>query len=314
MRPIAHWCCTARSAPAIGVGFLAGEVQACRWRHSQAIRRVLPPGATNVDSPGDAVTALPQRHKTRIRWSKARSGPPSLRVKPLGEPHSRGFAPPGPTWGHHENRCDHRFTSTVQRNIPIAPYLLPSPTHGGGGGGRGSFDDARLCGAPEGDLPAASDAHAGVPSFKQLRPRPLEATMTVGGPRRPIWTPPPCSSISTSSNRTSPGWPASSEEHGVGWRPHTKAIKIPAIAYKLLAAGAHGVTVAKLSEAEIMAAAGITRHPDHRAGRRRAQGGPARQPLEAGQSDRRGRLRRARRHAGQGRPGVRRPDPDRRRG
>src|SRR5215211_975609 len=47
-------------------------------------------------------------------------------------------------------------------------------------------------------------------------------------------------------------------EHGVGWRPHTKAIKIPAIAYKLLAAGAHGVTVAKLSEAEVMAAAGIT--------------------------------------------------------
>jgi D-serine deaminase-like pyridoxal phosphate-dependent protein len=47
------------------------------------------------------------------------------------------------------------------------------------------------------------------------------------------------------------------KEHGVGWRPHTKAIKIPAIAYKLLAAGAHGVTVAKLSEAEVMAAAGI---------------------------------------------------------
>lgn len=46
-------------------------------------------------------------------------------------------------------------------------------------------------------------------------------------------------------------------EHGVGWRPHTKAIKIPALAYKLLAAGALGVTVAKLSEAEIMAAAGI---------------------------------------------------------
>ena len=47
-------------------------------------------------------------------------------------------------------------------------------------------------------------------------------------------------------------------EHGVGWRPHTKAIKTPAIAYKLLTAGAHGVTVAKLSEAEVMAAAGIT--------------------------------------------------------
>ena len=46
-------------------------------------------------------------------------------------------------------------------------------------------------------------------------------------------------------------------EHGVGWRPHTKAIKIPAIAHKLIAAGAHGVTVAKLSEAEVMASAGI---------------------------------------------------------
>jgi D-serine deaminase-like pyridoxal phosphate-dependent protein len=46
-------------------------------------------------------------------------------------------------------------------------------------------------------------------------------------------------------------------EHGIGWRPHTKAIKIPAIAHKLIAAGAHGVTVAKLSEAEVMAAAGI---------------------------------------------------------
>lgn len=46
-------------------------------------------------------------------------------------------------------------------------------------------------------------------------------------------------------------------EHGIGWRPHTKAIKIPALAHKLIAAGAHGVTVAKLSEAEIMAAAGI---------------------------------------------------------
>mgnify|MGYP000897805354 CR=1 FL=1 len=46
-------------------------------------------------------------------------------------------------------------------------------------------------------------------------------------------------------------------EHGIGWRPHTKAIKIPALAHKLLKAGAHGVTVAKLSEAEIMAQAGI---------------------------------------------------------
>ena len=44
---------------------------------------------------------------------------------------------------------------------------------------------------------------------------------------------------------------------GINWRPHTKGIKIPAIAHKLLAAGAIGVTCAKLGEAEVMAAAGI---------------------------------------------------------
>lgn len=44
---------------------------------------------------------------------------------------------------------------------------------------------------------------------------------------------------------------------GVNWRPHTKGIKTPAIAHKLLAAGAIGVTCAKLGEAEVMAAAGI---------------------------------------------------------
>jgi D-serine deaminase-like pyridoxal phosphate-dependent protein len=44
---------------------------------------------------------------------------------------------------------------------------------------------------------------------------------------------------------------------GVGWRPHTKAIKVPLIAQKLIAAGAHGVTCAKVSEAEVMAAGGI---------------------------------------------------------
>jgi D-serine deaminase-like pyridoxal phosphate-dependent protein len=43
----------------------------------------------------------------------------------------------------------------------------------------------------------------------------------------------------------------------VAWRPHTKGIKIPAIAHKALAEGAIGVTCAKLGEAEVMAAAGI---------------------------------------------------------
>jgi D-serine deaminase-like pyridoxal phosphate-dependent protein len=44
---------------------------------------------------------------------------------------------------------------------------------------------------------------------------------------------------------------------GVGWRPHTKGIKVPAVAHRLLAAGAFGVTCAKVSEAEVMAGAGI---------------------------------------------------------
>jgi D-serine deaminase-like pyridoxal phosphate-dependent protein len=44
---------------------------------------------------------------------------------------------------------------------------------------------------------------------------------------------------------------------GVNWRPHTKGIKIPAIAHKLIDAGAMGVTCAKIAEAEIMAAGGI---------------------------------------------------------
>jgi D-serine deaminase-like pyridoxal phosphate-dependent protein len=45
--------------------------------------------------------------------------------------------------------------------------------------------------------------------------------------------------------------------HGVGWRPHMKGHKTPEIARLQLAAGAIGVTCAKVSEAEVMAAAGI---------------------------------------------------------
>jgi len=46
-------------------------------------------------------------------------------------------------------------------------------------------------------------------------------------------------------------------EAGIDWRPHTKGHKIPAIAHKLLDAGAVGITCAKLSEADVMAAGGI---------------------------------------------------------
>ena len=48
------------------------------------------------------------------------------------------------------------------------------------------------------------------------------------------------------------------EDAGVRWRPHTKAMKTPELAQKLLDAGASGITCAKLGEAEVMADAGIT--------------------------------------------------------
>jgi len=46
-------------------------------------------------------------------------------------------------------------------------------------------------------------------------------------------------------------------QHGINWRPHTKGIKVPQIAQRLIDAGAIGITCAKLGEAEVMAAAGI---------------------------------------------------------
>jgi len=46
-------------------------------------------------------------------------------------------------------------------------------------------------------------------------------------------------------------------DRGKNWRPHQKCHKTPAIAWKQLAAGAIGVTCAKVSEAEVMAAGGI---------------------------------------------------------
>jgi D-serine deaminase-like pyridoxal phosphate-dependent protein len=45
--------------------------------------------------------------------------------------------------------------------------------------------------------------------------------------------------------------------HDTGWRPHAKAHKSPAVAHLLLEAGAHGITCAKTSEAEVYVASGI---------------------------------------------------------
>lgn len=46
-------------------------------------------------------------------------------------------------------------------------------------------------------------------------------------------------------------------QNGVKLRPHVKTHKTPAIAHKQIQEGAKGITVAKLGEAEVMAAAGI---------------------------------------------------------
>lgn len=45
---------------------------------------------------------------------------------------------------------------------------------------------------------------------------------------------------------------------GADWRPHSKANKSPAIAHMEIAAGAIGIACAKLGEAEVMAASGIS--------------------------------------------------------
>lgn len=45
---------------------------------------------------------------------------------------------------------------------------------------------------------------------------------------------------------------------GKNWRPHSKGHKAPAIAWKVLQAGAIGVTCAKVSEAEVMIQSGIS--------------------------------------------------------
>ena len=46
-------------------------------------------------------------------------------------------------------------------------------------------------------------------------------------------------------------------QRGKNWRPHAKCHKSPTIALKQIAAGAIGVTVAKVSEAEVIAAEGV---------------------------------------------------------
>src|SRR5436305_4588325 len=51
-------------------------------------------------------------------------------------------------------------------------------------------------------------------------------------------------------------WQAAISAGGADLRPHVKTHKVPAIAHMQLDAGARGITVAKLAEAEVFAAAG----------------------------------------------------------
>jgi D-serine deaminase-like pyridoxal phosphate-dependent protein len=46
-------------------------------------------------------------------------------------------------------------------------------------------------------------------------------------------------------------------EAGIRWRPHTKAIRVPALVHRLVQAGATGVACATVGEAEMLAAAGV---------------------------------------------------------
>ena len=80
-------------------------------------------------------------------------------------------------------------------------------------------------------------------------------TPSASGQRRS--TRPPCWSTSTSWKPISPASPAPAAAHGVAWRPHVKGHKTPEIARMQIAAGAIGITCAKLGEAEVMADAGI---------------------------------------------------------
>src|SRR6266446_6877565 len=58
-------------------------------------------------------------------------------------------------------------------------------------------------------------------------------------------------------NRNIEAMAAATRDLGVRLRPHAKTHKVPEIAHLQIAAGAAGITVAKISEAEVFADAGI---------------------------------------------------------
>jgi D-serine deaminase-like pyridoxal phosphate-dependent protein len=86
----------------------------------------------------------------------------------------------------------------------------------------------------------------------------MDQASSVGRPRDEIDTPALLVDVAAMERNVERMARTIIQEAGVNWRPHVKGLKAPAIARRLLAAGAMGVTCAKLGEAEVMAAAGIT--------------------------------------------------------
>ncbi|MDE0100241.1 MAG: alanine racemase [Truepera sp.] len=84
----------------------------------------------------------------------------------------------------------------------------------------------------------------------------LPPSWRVGRPVEELETPCPIVDIAV-MERNLQGMAEAAARHGVKLRPHIKTHKIPDLARRQLAAGAVGIATAKLSEAELMAEAGL---------------------------------------------------------
>ncbi len=82
-------------------------------------------------------------------------------------------------------------------------------------------------------------------------------THLIGCPKEDLDTPALLVDLPTLERNTRKMADTIIQKAGVQWRPHTKGMKTPALAHRLLDAGAIGITCAKLGEAEVMAAGGV---------------------------------------------------------
>lgn len=94
------------------------------------------------------------------------------------------------------------------------------------------------------------------PGEKRLRLLFMEYQPPIGSTKADLDTPALCLDLDVMESNIRQV-AATCRKYGVGWRPHSKGHKVAAIAQTELAAGAIGVTCAKLAEAEVMAAGGV---------------------------------------------------------